>query len=60
MVGDATTHYIDAHPSLCEEVSHDNETNETVVTELDIANCPKALDVVFTITFVTGLIMVRV
>lgn len=59
MVGDATSRYIDEHPSLCEEVvDFNNVTNESVTAELDILNCPKALEVVFTITFATGLIMV--
>lgn len=64
MVGDATTRYIDAHPSLCEVVSYVNvsDKNETmveeIVTKLDVVDCPKALEVVFTITFATGLIMV--
>lgn len=61
MVGDATSRYVDAHPSLCEAVSYRNETNESgeaVTTSLDIADCPKALEVVVTITFATGLIMV--
>ena len=57
MVGDATSRYVDAHPSLCEVVSHDS--NYTVTTTLDLPNCPKALEVVFTIVFATGLIMVR-
>ena len=56
MVGDATSRYVDAHPSLCEVVSPDS--NDTVT--LDLPDCPKALEVVFTITFATGLIMVRV
>ena len=58
MVGDATSRYIDAHPSLCEVVSDSNDTQ--IVTKLDVVDCPKALEVVFTITFATGLIMVRV
>ena len=64
MVGDATTRYIDAHPSLCEVVSYANisDSNKTmveeIVTKLDVVDCPKALEVVFTITFATGLIMV--
>ena len=61
MVGDATSRYIDAHPSLCEVVSYnDSNSNYTpIVTKLDVVDCPKALEVVFTITFATGLIMVR-
>ena len=64
MVGDATTRYIDAHPSLCEVVSYGNVSDnneimvEEIVTKLDVVDCPKALEVVFTITFATGLIMV--
>ena len=54
MVGDATSRYKDANPSLCK--GYDNETAET----LDISDCPEALEVVFTITFATGLIMVRI
>ena len=53
MVGDATSRYVDANPSLCET---GNGTEET----LDISKCPGALEVVFTITFATGLIMVRI
>ena len=66
MVGDATNRYIDDNPSLCEVVTYVNGTNETggglipLVTELDLLDCPKALEVVIAITFVTGLIMVRV
>jgi len=59
MVGDAQSEYIDSNPSLCEQVKY-NKTNEKNVTiELDLDKCPAALDVVFTITFITGLIMVR-
>ena len=57
MVGDATSRYVDAHPSLCETYLNDTD-NETVTIQLDITNCPKALEVVFTITFATGVIMV--
>jgi len=54
MVGNAQSEYIHANPSLCE--GHDENGSRF---ELDLAECPAALDVVFTITFVTGLIMVR-
>ena len=54
MVGDATSRYVHANPSLCED--YDNGTEKI----LDITECPKALEVVFTITFATGLIMVRI
>ena len=69
MVGDATSRYVHSHPSLCEVVHEtvDNKTNITLDCEtveknvimLDLADCPKALEVVFAITFTTGLIMVR-
>ena len=58
MVGDATSRYVDANPSLCEVVSHDN--NDTMTATLDLPDCPKALEVVFTITFANGLIMLQV
>lgn len=56
MVGNAQSKYIHANPSLCECY---NDTGDNTTTELDLDKCPAALDVVFTITFVTGLIMVR-
>ena len=59
MVGDAASRYVDAHPSLCETHVNDTNNNETM-PQLDITKCPKALEVVFTITFATGLIMVRI
>ena len=70
MVGDATNRYIDDNPSLCEVVTYINDTDENdtngtghlipLVTELDLIDCPKALEVAIAITFITGLIMVRV
>ena len=60
MVGDAASRYVDAHPSLCETHVNDTNDNETVTNQLDITKCPKALEVIFTITFATGLIMVRI
>ena len=70
MVGDATNRYIDDNPSLCEVVKYINDTDENgtngtgqlipLVTELDLIDCPKALEVAIAITFITGLIMVRV
>ena len=58
MVGDALSDYIDDNPSLCELVKYNETTGKNRTIELDLADCPAALDVVFTITFVTGLIMV--
>ena len=55
MVGNAQSKYIHNNPSLCEV--YNETTGENTTSEL--YDCPAALDVVFTITFVTGLIMVR-
>jgi len=59
MVGDAQTEYIDSNPSLCEQVKQNETNGMNITTELDLAECPAAHDVVFTITFITGLIMVK-
>jgi len=59
MVGDAQTEYIDSNPSLCEQVKQNETNGKNITTELDLAECPAAHDVVFTITFITGLIMVK-
>ncbi|XP_065886960.1 prestin-like isoform X2 [Dysidea avara] len=54
MVGNAQSKYIHNNPSLCEV--YNETTGENTTSEL--YDCPAALDVVFTITFVTGLIMI--
>lgn len=63
MVGDVIKRYVDDNPSMCEVVTYINGTNGTdvitVVTELEILDCPKVLEVVVALTFLTGLIMVR-
>jgi len=58
MVGNAQSKYIHANPSLCQILDHNETTGENMTIDLDLADCPAALDVVFTITFVTGIIMV--